>query len=376
MAQKRLKLGIIISPKGQAATAPLSDLVSILNGLSNELHVIIAGSVRVLHKNELKSIHIHNICYKTHSNIIAKVINHIYVQLIFSYIIIKLSRKVDVWFFFLEGHALLLPVLTTKLLRKTEIFILAASIKKAAKVNKSIFDKMVIFSENIGFQISNRIILYSENLIHEWGLEKHKSKISIAHQHFIDSTHLTPKNNIDDNGEVVGFIGRFSKEKGILNLVQAIPHVLRKRKNIHFILCGDGEMFEEIRNIIQNKGLEAHVKMTGWISFNDVPRYLKELKLLVIPSYTEGLPNIMLEAMACGTPVLATPVGAIPDIINDGGTGFIMENNSPECIAENIIKALNNPGLEKIAENARLMVWNDFTFEKESASFRVVFKKL
>ena len=96
----------------------------------------------------------------------------------------------------------------------------------------------------------------------------------------------------------------------------------------------------------------------------DLPKYLNSFKLLVIPSYTEGLPNIMLEAMACGTPVLATEVGAIPDIINDEETGFIMENNSPECIAKNVFRAMKHPDLENIIENSIIFVRDNFTYKK------------
>ena len=105
------------------------------------------------------------------------------------------------------------------------------------------------------------------------------------------------------------------------------------------------------------------------MSFQD---YLNELKLLVLPSYTEGLPNIMLEAMACGTPVLATPVGAIPDVIKDGETGFIMENNSPERIAENVIRALNDSNLDIIVKNARELVEKDFTYEAAVERYRKI----
>jgi glycosyltransferase involved in cell wall biosynthesis len=84
----------------------------------------------------------------------------------------------------------------------------------------------------------------------------------------------------------------------------------------------------------------------------------------------------MLEAMACGTPVLATPVGAIPDVIKDGETGFIMGDNSIECIRENVIRVLNSPDLERIAEKGRRFVEENYTFEKTVERWEEILKNL
>lgn len=88
------------------------------------------------------------------------------------------------------------------------------------------------------------------------------------------------------------------------------------------------------------------------------------------------MPVVILEAMACGTPVLATPVGGVPDVIKDGKTGFIMEDNSPECIVRNAIRALNHPKLEEISRNAHALIEKDFTYAAVAERYRNILASL
>ena len=112
------------------------------------------------------------------------------------------------------------------------------------------------------------------------------------------------------------------------------------------------------------------VAIAGKVSHEAMPGYLNESKLAVLPSCGEGLPNVVLEAMACGAIVLATPVGAVPDLIKDAETGFIMEDNSPECIARNVIRVLNHPDIGEISRRARILIEKEFTCERAVARFR------
>jgi glycosyltransferase involved in cell wall biosynthesis len=117
------------------------------------------------------------------------------------------------------------------------------------------------------------------------------------------------------------------------------------------------------------------VILTGWIPQNELPHYLNEFRLLIVPSDTEGLSNIVLESMACGTPVLSTPVGALPDFIKDGETGFIMANNSPDSIQQNVMRSLSFPHLERIIINTQDLLKREFTFESAVKRYSGILKK-
>jgi len=103
---------------------------------------------------------------------------------------------------------------------------------------------------------------------------------------------------------------------------------------------GSGFIGTNLVNFIDINGLKKFIKIEGNLPYESLPKQYNEFKLLVILSSTEGLPNVMLEAMACGTPVLAAPVGSIPDIIINDETGFLSTDRTPEGISNAVVKLL------------------------------------
>jgi len=158
--------------------------------------------------------------------------------------------------------------------------------------------------------------------------------------------------------------------------MEAILRLLETEDDVEIIVGGEGSLRTKVEQYLRNQNLNKKVEFVGWIVHDELPRYLNDLRLFVFPSYTEGLRNIILEGMACGTPVLATAVGAIPHVIKDEETGFITEDNCPECIARNVIRALDPPNLEGITRNAHALVEKEFTFEKAVERYRGILETL
>jgi len=159
----------------------------------------------------------------------------------------------------------------------------------------------------------------------------------------------------------------------VLELIESLGS-FKDNIQLNAILIGDCDIKPQIYKYLAER--DIHAKFVTWVNHKELSQYLNDLKILVVPSYREGLPNIVLEAMACGTLVVATAVGGIPDVIKDEVTGFIMENNSPECISRNIFRAINHPDFQQIANNGRSLIEKEFTFEKSVERFGEILNNL
>ena len=362
-------IGVITHPTGTAVVQTiLANFIDYLQPLLNEIFVI-TGKFSYKSNN----IHIITINYNRKINelILIKILKTILIHLKISLNIIKISKHIDIVFFHIGTRPYLLPMFTAKLLRKKTVLLVTGSASKGAELQ---FSKMLfgigkvmpyIFRvlELINFHLADQIDIQTKNVIRFTGLNKYRKKISINGAMYMDTDSFKIKKKLKDKRNLIGYISRLSPEKGALNFAKAVPVILKKKGDLEFLIGGDGPLFDEISNELKNNGLYNKVELTGWILHDKLPDYLNELKLLVLPSYTEGLPGIIQEAMACGAVVLATPVGAIPDVIEDGETGFIMEDNSPECITKNVIRALGHPNLEEIVKNARKLIEDEYSYE-------------
>jgi len=208
-------------------------------------------------------------------------------------------------------------------------------------------------------------------MIKYFGYEKLVSKIDCIPL-YLDLNFFSVQTPIRNRVHKIAFIGRFSKEKGVIEFAKSLCCLPGKMVDV--LLVGDGELKEDVLEICNSS--KQSIRYIGWVKHEDISSLLNGIKLVVIPSYKEGLPNLLIEAMACGTPVLVAPAGAIPGVIKDEETGFIMENNSPECIAKNVIRAFNHPNIEKIAQNARALVEMEFSYEKAVQRWKEVMNKV
>ena len=154
------------------------------------------------------------------------------------------------------------------------------------------------------------------------------------------------------------YLGAILPIKGVYEIVEAIALLKARHSDLRFIFCGDYET-DKLRNQIESLNLSRIVQVRDWISYETKLELLQQSSMLLLPSHSEGFPIVVLEAMACGLPVITTCVGGLVGVLHDGENALLVEQGNPIMLAEKIDRLLSD-------ETARYkLVANGFELVKE-----------
>jgi glycosyltransferase involved in cell wall biosynthesis len=163
-----------------------------------------------------------------------------------------------------------------------------------------------------------------------------------------------PVQNVGGPIKRILFVGRLHPVKGTRYLLGAMSIVRRDMPEAKLVLVGDGGEREHLENLTDDLKIRECVEFIGRVPHENVQNYMNQSDVFVLPSLSEGFPVTILEAMACGLPVVATRVGGIPDIVEDGINGYLVDAMDQEMIAEALLKLLKDEELwEEVSNNNR-----------------------
>ncbi len=149
------------------------------------------------------------------------------------------------------------------------------------------------------------------------------------------------------------FLGRLGKRKGVYDLLDAVAQLAPEFSGLRLLLGGDGDL-DGVRERAEALGIADRVRLLGWVRGADKEHLLASAGVYALPSYNEGLPMSVLEAMAAGLPILSSPVGGIPDAVEDGVEGYLVNPGDVAALATRLRQLLSDPGLaEGMGQAAR-----------------------
>lgn len=165
---------------------------------------------------------------------------------------------------------------------------------------------------------------------------------------------------------------RLEIKNGIADVIDAMTVL---PKDVCFVICGSGSLESDMRARVNRLGLSKRIFFAGFVKPEDLPLYLKASNLFIRPSLSEGLGNAFLEAMASGIITLGTPVGGIPDFLEEGKTGFFVDVKNPQSIADVVerVRSYDDITLDAIRTRAKTMVCTTYNWDDIARDMELLF---
>jgi len=181
--------------------------------------------------------------------------------------------------------------------------------------------------------------------------------------------------NLSNSDILIGSVGRLVEVKNYKSLINAFSLICHEQPHVHLVLAGSGPERKSLENQINHYQLNKRIHLLG--RRDDIPRIMNAIDIFVLPSFSEGLSNTLLEAMSCGTPVIASDVGGNGEIIVPQITGYLYESNNDNGLANLLGKLVNNPKhIQQLSELAREHILVNYSLSSMVNNYEAVYSKL
>jgi colanic acid/amylovoran biosynthesis glycosyltransferase len=218
------------------------------------------------------------------------------------------------------------------------------------------FDKPQALGLNTTIQHAKFVVAISafgRSQLYRWANFADWGKVKIVHCGLENSFYNVPAKPIAARPRLV-CVGRLCEQKGQMLLLEAAKILKNAGVNFELVLAGDGEMHADIESLIVQYQLQDNVKITGWISSDEVRNHILSSQALVLPSFAEGLPVVIMEAMSLRRPVISTYIAGIPELVIQGENGWLCVASDVEALTKAMHEALTMPveTLQKMGDAA------------------------
>lgn len=205
-----------------------------------------------------------------------------------------------------------------------------------------------------------------------------KSKITVIENYSILHEDALEERLCRPTNDTVLFLGEIGKRKGCYDIPAVASEVVKAVPDVRFILGGEGSPEDEaaVKKLFEEKGVADHVIFSGWVRGADKDRLLREADVFFLPSYNEGMPMSVLDAMGYGLPVVSTNVGGIPKIVHDRENGFCCEAGDMQTMSAGIVKMLESRGmLESMSKESFRIVKDGYSLESHLKLIEGVYER-
>jgi len=216
---------------------------------------------------------------------------------------------------------------------------------------------------------------FCRSQLFRWVEHTHWNKVKVVHCGLEPAFHQIE--TMPPTGRRLLCVGRLSEPKGHLLLIEAAAMVAAQAPDFELVLAGDGELRAPIEARIAALGLSRQIRITGWISSDQVRTEILASRALVLSSFAEGLPVVIMEAMALGRPVVSTGIAGIPELVQAGDNGWIVPAGDVQALADAMLACLrcNDTELQRMGAAARTRVLSRHDVDVEAGRLAALFRE-